>query len=144
MKKFAFLVATVLVFAAPVSAQRLAGTWRGGPDENTTMIFSFTEEGTGSWSVQSTGDGKDFSDTFQFNVVVNYETDPYQLDIKDLDHGFLVDKTMYGIFRLEGDDVLFLDFEPGDPGVDPTTVRPAEFTPDTVRLERVVVDRDGR
>ena len=142
MKTFGVITLVLAVSAVPVSAQSLVGTWRFTPNENTAVVFSFTAEGTGTWSMDIGGD-PGFSDSFEFKVLVNYDTDPFRLDITDVDHGFLAGKIMYGIFRLEGDDVMFLDFKPGEIDADPAALRPADFTNDTVRLERVVGEDNG-
>lgn len=136
MKQTLFCLTMAVASATLLQAQQtLVGTWeRRGGEAN--MTFSFSDEGTGTWSVDVPGD-HGFSDTFEFDFVVDYEVIPQQVDFKNIDHGFLADKTMYGIFRIEGEETLILDFEPGPRGGDGSSVRPAGFTEDAVRLARV-------
>ena len=119
-----FLVASTL------QAQELVGTWKN-ESGGTEMTFSFSEDGTGTWDVLVAGE-QGFSDSYAFDYIADYEVVPHYVDIMNIDHGFLAGKTMYGIFSLDGEGALILDFEPGPPGE--SSVRPADFTDDAVTL----------
>lgn len=135
-KQMLVCLALALASTSVLEAQQtLVGTWER-QDGESRMTFSFFENGTGKWSVVVPGD-HGFSDVFEFDFLVDYGTIPHRVDIMNIDHGFLANKTMYGVFRLEGEGTMILDFEPGSRDGDGSTVRPHDFTESAITLARI-------
>lgn len=121
--------------ASEAAGQTLVGSWSRGAEGEPQMVFTFREDGTGSWWLNIPGD-QGMTDTYEFRYSVDYDSDPNAVDISDIDHGPLMGQVLYGVVRFEEDGGLSLDFEMGPPGDD--TPRPPDFSGNSVaRLERV-------
>jgi hypothetical protein len=127
------VLALNLLGTVALGAQGLVGIWEKEGDE-TSMTFSFSEEGNGTWDVVISGD-QSFTDSYRFEFILAYDFAPNHIDILNIDHGFFAEKTLYGIFRITEEETLILDFKPGPPGE--SAVRPEDFTDQAVTLERV-------
>jgi hypothetical protein len=114
IKKTILLFAILPMLFACKTAKSIKGYWK-----NKDQGFVFYKDGKADWLFYKTTQ----TDTFRINYRVDYQTK--QLDLSGFESGFLKGKTLFGIFDLKKDTLVF-DCEPS---INDPSVRPAAFNP---------------
>jgi hypothetical protein len=127
------VVLTLVLVAACGRTPTLQGEWRATDSRFGPHSLVFHRDGTAIWRQRS----EDSSTTFALRYAVDESVEPPTLTLTGFDRGPLQGKVLYGILEFEGRYALRIDAEAGEPGADPETVRPRDFSSDTVTYERV-------
>lgn len=127
------IIILIWTFFALISCQsdrqnELMGSWSGEDNMGNKQSFVFEDDSTVLWIFNPATQ----ADTFKLNYRFNKNTDPFELDLKGFNRGFLKDRSLFGILEFVDTDTFRVDFEPGPADTLPGLVRPKSFTDETV------------
>jgi hypothetical protein len=126
MRSPAVAVAVLLIAGSLTGActkSEILGVWSGEDAEAKRHTLSFRHGGRASWAIE--GDGE--TQSYEIRYTFDDDPTPHHLDLTGFTSGQLKDKTLYCILELQGADTFRMDCEPGAPGEEGESVRPADF-----------------